>query len=64
MVDLDTVLAILVATIVATVLRWGATRWPDASEKRSRARQDHLDELEDRLRIKRLEAELGEDETP
>lgn len=62
--DLDTVLAILVATIVATILRWGASRWPDASEKRSRARQDHLDELEDRLRIRKLEAELGEDTEP
>lgn len=59
--DLDTVLGILVATIVATVLRWGASRWPDASEKRSRARQARLDELEDRLRMKRLEQELGED---
>jgi hypothetical protein len=63
-VDLDTVLAILVATIAATVLRWGASRWPDASEKRSRARQERLDELEDRLRIRQLEQELGEDTEP
>ena len=62
--DLDTVLGILVATIVATILRWGATRWPDASEKRIRARQERLAELEDRLRMKQLETELGEDTEP
>ena len=58
---LDTVLGIIVATIAATILRWGATRWPDAGEKRTRARQERLDELEDRLRMKQLEQELGED---
>lgn len=59
--NLDTVLGIIVATIAATILRWGATRWPDAGEKRARARQVRLDELEDRLRMKQLEQELGED---
>lgn len=60
--DLDTVLGILVATIVATILRWSAMRWPDANEKRIRTRQERLEELEDRLRMRQLEQELGEDE--
>lgn len=60
--NLDTVLGIIVATIAATVLRWAANRWPDESEKRSRSRQDRINELEDRLHIRQLEAELGEDE--
>lgn len=57
----ETLLGILVATIVATVLRWGANRWPDAGERRTRIRQDRLAELEDKIRIRELERELGED---
>lgn len=58
----ETVLGIIIATIVATVLRWSANRWPEAGEKRSRARQERLAELEDRLRIRELERELGDEE--
>ena len=56
--DLSAVIGIAVATIAAGVLRWVANRWPSPEEARKRLRQDRLEELEDRLRIKQLEREL------
>lgn len=59
--NVDTVFGIIVSTIVLILLRWSASRWPSASERRLQQRADRIAELEDRLAIKRLEDELGED---
>jgi hypothetical protein len=58
--NLDTVLGIVISTIVLIFLRWSASRWPTASERRLQQRADRIAELEDRLAIKKLEDELGE----
>lgn len=59
-------LGIVIATIVALLLRWATDRWPgpkDAAAKRS----ERLTALQEQVEIRRLEkelGELGEDETP
>lgn len=59
--NVDTVFGIIVSTIVLILLRWSASLWPTASERRLQQRADRIAELEDRLAIKKLEDELGED---
>ena len=59
--NLDTVFAIIVAAIVATVLRWGASRWPGGDDA-ARKRASRLAQLEEEAAIRRLEKELREDE--